>query len=297
MSSCPKNLKATTDNKYILLGEPLGDGISSEVYKALDSLTGKEYALKLFKKNYDNSDEIKINKIISQFDNPSFIKCIDHSKEYIVFELCKGDIFKYVEKLKNDKLIKFIIFKILKAVQFLHQKGICHRDLKTENIFLANDYSLKIGDFGQSISFLNENNQKIFLKESCGTQRYKAPEIIYNCAYNGEKIDIFSIGVIFFSIKFKIFPFAEATHGDKAYKCIIKKDKENFWKIVEGRLKQIPKFSKEFETLFFNMVSFQPIKRPTIEEILNESYMKEVSSLDDSCLKELEQNLNDEGGI
>ena len=150
MSSCSQNIRKTPDNKYIFNDEQLlGDGISAEVYRCQDSKTGKEYAIKLFEEDYDNSDEIKMNKRIKEIGNPSFAKYIDSSNDYIVFDFYeKGDLMKYLKFVKNEKLMKFIIFKILKIVQILHKNGISHRDLKPNNFFLAKNFSFKLGDFG-----------------------------------------------------------------------------------------------------------------------------------------------------
>lgn len=298
MFSCPKNYRTTEDNKYILIGDPLGDGISASVYKCLDSNTGKEYAIKLFYKKNKNFHEIMMNKEISKMVNPSFVEFINYSfsYNYIVFELCeKGDLMKYVQNLTNDKLIKFVIYKILKIVQFLHQNGFAHRDLKPDNIFLDNDFSFKIGDFGQSLPFINKNEEKIFLKGECGTPKYKAPEIYEKEFYDGEKIDIFSIGVILFSIKLKVFPFQKASSNCYTYKQIMDRNKTNFWKSFQA-FPNIPHLSKEFKDLFFKMVSYDPGERPTIQDILNDPWMIEVSRLDENGIKALEIELKEEFG-
>ena len=292
MSSCSQNIRKTPDNKYIFNDEQLlGDGISAEVYRCQDSKTGKEYAIKLFEEDYDNSDEIKMNKRIKEIGNPSFAKYIDSSNDYIVFDFYeKGDLMKYLKFVKNEKLMKFIIFKILKIVQILHKNGISHRDLKPNNFFLAKNFSLKIGDFGQSLSFFDQNKKKILLSGDCGTLKYRAPEINGSDFYDCEKIDIFSIGVILFGIKIKGCPFPKASPDDFLYKYIMNKDEDNYWKTYE-RIINLPHLSKEFKKLFFKMVSFNPNERPTIEEILKDPWLAEVTSLDKDGLELLEQEL------
>ena len=292
MSSCSQNIRKTSDNEYILNDEQLlGNGISGDVYRCLDSKTGKEYAIKIFKKNYNNSHEIKMNKRIKEIGNPSLAKYIDSSNDFIVFDFYeKGDLMKYFKLVKKDKLMKFIIFKILKSVQILHKHGICHRDLKPDNIFLAKDFSLKIGDFGQCLSFLNQNNEKILISGDCGTLKYRAPETYGRNFYDGEKIDIFSIGVILFSIKIKVCPFPKASPNDFLYKYIKNKDEDNYWKIY-GKMINLPHLSKEFKKLFFKMVSFNPNERPTIEEILKDPWLAEITSLDENGLELLEKEL------
>ena len=296
MFSHPKELSTKGNKKYILIGEPIGDGKTTTciVYKGLDSETGKEYAIKFFNENYNSSNEIKMNIKITQMGNPSFVKYIEHSEEYIIFDLCeRGDLIDNISKINNDKLIKFIIFKILKAVQFLHQNGICHRDLKPDNIFWTKNFYLKLGDFGQSVSFFDENNNKKLIEGVAGTPQYKAPEMYKKSPYDGEKIDIFSIGVILFVLKLKVAPFEKATYESKAYKCIMQKGKEikNFWQKVGVNPIQIQELTKDFKDLFLKMVAYNPSERPAIKDILKEPWMKEISSLDENALNTLEQDL------
>lgn len=76
-------------------------------------------------------------------------------------------------------------------MEYIHNKGICHRDLKLENLLFDKDFNLKIADFG----FAKEDSGKLLSR--LGTEGYMAPEIGYK-KYSGEKVDIFSAGVLLF---------------------------------------------------------------------------------------------------
>ena len=301
------------DEKYILECE-MGDGATSTVYKAKDSLSGKYYAIKLFK----NPSEIFFREVLfnqrilkSKDNSHFFVKYISSSlngsldvdgfketKCYILYELApKGDLFKYIDCYGNgfnEKYSKIISYKILKALQALHKLKICHRDIKADNILLDEKYNIKIADFGLS-GFTYGNNGKILQKERVGTEQYMAPEVIEKKEYDGEKADIFSTGVLIFNILTGKIPFPIAkvyNEGSKIkllYRFIKEKDEKNYWETLKEE--GIDGLSPEFKDLFLKIVAFEPSERPTIKEILNHDWMKEVSNLNEEEFKQYEEDL------
>ena len=182
------------DGKYILEYE-IGDGGTSHVYKAKDSFSNKYYAVKLFIEHSETFEkEILFNQTILESGNHCnfFIKYISSSlngtldingskekKCYILYELAsKGNLFQYIFFNKTglkEKNCKVISFKILKALQALHEIGILHRDIKAQNILLDGErFDIKIADYGYS-SFINEVKGKIFKNEIVGTEQYMPP--------------------------------------------------------------------------------------------------------------------------
>ena len=140
-------------------------------------------------------------------------------------------------------------------------------------------------------------NGKILQKGNFGTKQYIAPEVIKGkrCGYDGEKADIFSIGVLLFSIITSKIPFPIAKiikEGDKIqqlYRFIKEKNENNFWETLKE--KHIEGFSPEFKDLFIKMVAFDPNERPSIKEILNHDWMKEVTILNENEYKNYEEDL------
>ena len=309
------------NNRYILR-EELGSGISATVYKCKDTQTGENRAVKIYQ-NTDMKDfkkEAKMLKIISDINSPYLIKCyesnigllsykgITSQKMYSIFELCNhGELFELILDTKNgfsENVCKFIFLQILNAVDALHKEGICHRDLKPENFVLAGDnYDLKLCDFGFSTKFHKKDNQKKKLKKFKGTKYYIAPEILEGKDYDGDKIDIFSLGALLFTLMTRKRAFDEATINNISlkiekilYKLIKTKQYKLYWEMLEKYL-NIKNLNENFKNLFLKLVAYNPEERPTIEEIKNHEWMQDVTNATPEYLNVLRQNMINEMAI
>ena len=300
------------DNLYILESK-ICTGFSSKVYRVKNSFTEKEYIAKIFNKNKVSSweNEIKYNEIISKFQNPFFIQYIssstgllekDGSKRYmcnyIIFELAsKGSIYNYIKYNNtgfNETICKVIFFKILKAIQALHNIGISHRNLNINNILLDENFNIKISNFGHSSFIKGEKGQN-----SRNDNFISFSDIIpvdKRLKYSG---DIFNLGVILFNLGTGKIPFPKDSLKNNGninsnfYKFIENKKFDKFWKLLEinGTIKGL---SQEFKNLFIKMVSKDPLERPNIEEIFNDDWMKEISCLNEKDFKSYEQLMIEE---
>ena len=301
--TCSNELGILHD-RYELI-KSIGEGGSSEVFLVKDLQDkNKEYALKLFYESEYFQNEEKMNKIITEMKNSSFIKYITSSVgyllkkgektlySYIIFELAKnGDVIDFIKKKElvlTERQCKFIFAKILSIVKALHKKDICHRDLKLDNFLFDENFIIKLGDFGFSTVIpKNKNGKTQFLKARLFTSHYAAPEILEGKKYDGKKVDIFSLGVILFTLRLKRFGFHTATIPDKLYKYIKEKNDIEYWKTIEN----IEGLSEDFKTLYLKMVAYNPKERPTIEEIYNYEWMKEIRDLDDTEFQKCEEEL------
>jgi serine/threonine protein kinase len=206
----------------------------------------------------------------------------------------------------DERHVQVLFMEIAKAVNYLHQLGICHRDLKTENIALSGEeFIIKILDFGSSSKIIRFKDGRIkYQKERVGTPGYQAPEIVVGHAFNGEKVDIFSLGVILFFLMTGFHCFKEARYHnpnlvknkvDIIYNFIIDKKKhEDFWKIVEMRLPVKKKLSEQFKILFLKMVANTSKERPTLNEILNDDYFSNIKALTKDQLQALKKEIINE---
>ena len=136
-------------------------------------------------------DHESIIKLYEVYESPQHI--------YLVLELLKGgELFNKITKKSqySEKSACALIKKLLSALNYLHSKGIMHRDLKLENLILKqedNDIDVKIVDFGLA-AIINTTD---WLFKRCGTPGYVAPEVLADEKYD-QKVDVFSAGVILY---------------------------------------------------------------------------------------------------
>ena len=290
------------NNKYIIK-DLISSGGTAVVFKCIDKETGQAKAAKIFEKISFNGfqQEAEIMQKISEINSPSLMKCYEsgisvltHKKSncqkmYAILEFGNhGSLFDALFKTKNgfsEDVCKYIFLKILNGVEDLHKNGICHRDIKSENIILVGDnYEIKLCDFGYSTRFLDDNNQKKKLNGSKGTACYAAPELFEDKEYEGDKIDIFSLGALLFVLMTKKFGFIKAkiiniSSDPKKilYKLIKNKQYDKYWKILEKEC-QLNSLPENFKKLFLKMVAYNPEERPTIEQIKNDEWLQNVIS-------------------
>ena len=287
-------------NRYIIK-EPIDEGASSKVYKCIDKETGLPKAAKIFEKITLNSFEKEVNimKKISEINSPSLVKHYESGiafltqnggivqKMYSILELGNhGSLFDAVLKTKNgfnEDVCKYMFSEILKGVEDLHKNGICHGDIKLENMILVGDnYEIKLCDFGFSTIFLDENYNKKKLDEFKGTYPYMAPELLERKKYEGDKIDIFSLGASLFVLLAKKNAFKKATiynetteEVNNLYALIKDKKYHSYWEILDNNF-GIDSLSDNFKKLFVKMVAYEPKERPTIEQIKQDEWLKDV---------------------
>lgn len=141
--------------------------------------------------------------------------------------------------------------QIIAAIEYCHRHKIVHRDLKPENLLLDEFLNVKIGDFGLS-NFMTDGD---FLKTSCGSPNYAAPEVISGRLYSGPEVDVWSCGVILYVMLCGRLPF-----DDDSIPTL-------FMKINKGIYTLPPYLSPEAKHLLSSMLVVDPMKRITIAEI------------------------------
>lgn len=100
---------------------------------------------------------------------------------------------KAQKKLSDEEAFR-IFYPILKAVSYLHNKEISHRDLKMTNILVSSNGTVKLIDFGFA------DNKKRWLEAYCGTPSYMAPEIVLKKKYLGKHVDVWALGVVLYKL-------------------------------------------------------------------------------------------------
>ncbi|CAD8080627.1 unnamed protein product [Paramecium primaurelia] len=191
--------------------EILGSGASSKVYRVVNKLTHKEFASKCIRKDYiyRREDKERYNRMIQEIelmrklDHETIVKMIDifegEKSFYIILELLQGESLHSYSKKHSLTItqIRQIISKCLQALCYLDLHNIIHRDLKLENLVLNEQgkvESVKIIDFGLAIQ------TSCPYRQLCGTPGYIAPEMFIEKYPYTTKVDIFSLGAIFYKL-------------------------------------------------------------------------------------------------
>jgi serine/threonine protein kinase len=211
----------------------IGRGAFSKVYAAEHCETGQRAALKLIRKDNCKFDalnlfENEMDALMRISDHDNVLKLQDafetDDELVIVTELCEGgDLFGCLTRRNHLKEweVRPVMRGILEGLLHIHGKhGICHRDLKLENVLLKSDGTVVLGDFGLSKPY------KSVLLTRCGSEEYAAPEVILGKPYEAEKVDVWSFGVILYTCLRGSLPFLRKPNGNthSLYTQILNKD-------------------------------------------------------------------------
>ncbi|KAL5718350.1 cAMP-dependent protein kinase [Ranunculus cassubicifolius] len=245
------------------LGKTLGIGSFGKVKIAEHVRTGHKVAIKILNrkkiKNMDMDEKVRREiKILRLFMHPHIIRLYEvietQADIYLVVEYVKsGELFDYiVEKgrLQEDEARNFFQ-QIISGVEYCHRYMVVHRDLKPENLLLDSRCNVKIADFGLS----NVMRDGHFLKTSCGSPNYAAPEVISGKLYAGPEVDVWSCGVILYALLCGTLPFDD-------------ENIPNLFKKIKGGIYTLPShLSAGARDLIPRMLIVDPTKRITINEI------------------------------
>ncbi|GEQ72002.1 hypothetical protein JCM33374_g5688 [Metschnikowia sp. JCM 33374] len=204
-----------------VLGSTLGEGEFGKVKLGWrkDGKHPSQVAIKLIKRDTiikDSESEIKIYREINSLrllNHPNIVNLVEvlKSGKYIgiVLEYASGgELFDFILKHKylKENVAKKLFAQLVSGVDYMHSKGLIHRDLKLENLLLDKHNNIIISDFGFVNSYNKSKND--LMKTSCGSPCYAAPELVLTQSpYAGRKVDIWSLGVILYAMLAGYLPF------------------------------------------------------------------------------------------
>ncbi|KAI4186555.1 MAG: hypothetical protein L6R41_003403 [Letrouitia leprolyta] len=276
---------------------PLNNGSFGMVFLAKDRKNGEFVAVKCLSKTSvsdqqtvsvreDHTVELACHDRLGRHPN---IVSLVHSFEteahiYLVLEFCSmGDLYEAINvgrgPLETENVREFML-QLVNAVDFMHSKGIYHRDIKPENIFLAQDGSMKLGDFGLA------TKDAWSYESSVGSDRYMAPEQ-YDAAdtgYSPAKADIWAIGICLLNVLFSKNPFVTPTESDKLY-ADFARDNQSLFDVFAN-------MSQDTFEVLAHCLAIDPAKRSltALREKLERvvTFTTDEETLDDFCNEQRE---------
>ncbi|KAK3677490.1 hypothetical protein LTR78_002340 [Recurvomyces mirabilis] len=258
------------------LGRLIGKGSFGKVYLASHKLTnGSKVVLKSAKKDDANlAREIHHHR---QFLHPHIARLyeviVTENLVWLVLEWCPGDEL-YNHLLNHGRMepskVQKIFTQLVGAVSYVHGKSCVHRDLKLENILLDKHENVKLVDFGFTREYQGSTS---YLQTWCGTVCYSAPEMLKGEKYAGEKVDVWSLGIILHALLCGELPWDE--DDEAATKQLILKEEPKFPDYVPEQAKELIK----------KLLAKRPILRPSLGDILKDPWLAEHSPQQHEILK------------
>ena len=199
---------------------------------------------------------------------------------FLVLEYCpQGDLYEAIRMDRGPQQtenVRECMLQLINAVEFMHSKGLYHRDIKPENIFLAQDGSIKLGDFGLSTT------ETWTYEASVGSDRYMAPEQYEpgETGYNPAQADVWAVGICLLNILFSRNPFVAPSESDVLFSDF-KRDRESLFDVF-------PALSQDTFKVLTHALAMDPEKRSlsamrdALDRVLSFTTDEEVSD-DDFC--------------
>lgn len=299
-TNVPKIIEFTTTEKHVIkyiVKEFVGKGSYSKCFRIIDNETKLNYVAKIIpitiwnKHKTTFQNEYEIHSLIK---HEYIVKCyhlhIDDNFAYIILEYCKYNslrnlLYDKPEKKLTEFETKKYMYQIICGIEFLHTFNIVHRDLKLDNILLDEHYNIKIADFG-FIANKDTETGNIVNTGLIGTPYYISPEMLINLKYLGniqsipndqvfyynEKIDIWAIGCIFYTLLYGYTPFSNKNKCNITHKV--------YYNILKNKyiMPYKTKISRECRKIIRNMLSILPDNRYSATQLLQHKYFSDINS-------------------
>jgi len=251
----------------------IGSGAAGEVFEATDVKTGKKVAIKKMQLTQDILKMLPAEiSTMQKCKHDSIIEycgsyLVGNDQVWVVMELmtggCLTDIITDESIKMSENSIGQVVKQVLEGLDYIHQKHIIHRDIKSDNILIGAQGEVKIADFGYAAQLIKSARVR---QTVCGTPYWMAPEVIKGNAYT-QNVDIWSLGVMMIELAESEPPYFEFDPIRALFKIT-----------TEGLppLKQQDKWTPEFRDFLAKCVTRDADKRPNAEQLLDHPFMKRI---------------------
>ena len=205
-----------------MVGETLGEGSYAVVKAAYSKKLRRQTAIKIVTKKKAPVDYLRKFlpreiQVMKHMDHPNIVglhEAVETSlRIYLILDFAQGgDLLDYIKNNRGplgETESRRFFQQLVEGIEYIHERGVVHRDLKCENILLSNDKRVMISDFGfarvQPIQ--PETNKRLLSSTFCGSYAYAPPEILRGIAYDGARADIWSLGVVLYTMLCACLPF------------------------------------------------------------------------------------------
>ncbi|KAI6225728.1 5'-AMP-activated protein kinase catalytic subunit alpha-2 [Aphelenchoides besseyi] len=286
LSKTDKELPAQIKIGRYVLKETLGVGTFGKVKVGIHEATGCKVAIKVLNRQKIKTLDV-VGKIRREIQNLSLFKHPHIIRLYQVIST-PTDIFMIMEYVSGGELFEYIVKhgklkpnearnffqQIISGVDYCHRHMVVHRDLKPENLLLDDKNRVKIADFGLSNIMIDGD----FLRTSCGSPNYAAPEVISGKLYAGPEVDVWSCGVILYALLCGTLPFDDE-HVPSLFRHKNQRYAISFMCFIgfistAGIFVIPPDLSSDVVNLLLHMLQVDPMKRATIKDVINHEWFR-----------------------
>lgn len=265
------------------LGQFVGKGAGGSVRLIRHSTDQKVFAVKQFRKRSLNESEKEyVKKVTAEFcigsalHHPNIIETFDIIKDgqifYEIMEFAPNDLFNIVMSGQMScEEIGCCWRQLLSGVQYMHQMGLAHRDLKLDNMVLDERGIVKIIDFGCAVVNKYPFDSKVHMSQGpCGSDPYIAPEQLTELEYDARLTDLWSCAIIFICMHIRRFPWnLPHPEKDQAYRSFVHPS-------TQGAVKLFKSLPHESRPIIERILSPNPSQRCSLEDIINDDWVRSI---------------------
>ena len=256
------------------IGKTIGEGGFCSVRAGVHRLTGSSVAVKVYDKRRlsDPADRRRVGReirVLKRLASPRVVQLLEvvdaPSRMFMVMEHATGgSLLDFVRQRKrlDEPTARRFICQAAAGIEYCHAHGVIHRDIKLENLLLDEHDDLRLIDFGLA-AILPPGGENKRLKVHCGSPSYAAPEIVGRTLYEGQPVDVWSLGVVLFACLAGYLPFHAGNNKQELCQ-----------KIMRGAFSTPDWVSREGADLLRRMLTVDPARRINIKGMWQHPWMR-----------------------